>query len=335
MVGVAKLQKMIRKISIRAFFLLAMLFFFDNPLKCLSARKEGFEPFLNLGFFAMSVNGEQLAQNSDYDRYSSNQVLMQIPLFIVPVPFLTGGCKHTLSKGIVSFRNSADMSLSFAGIGASYTSSVSITPLFSVFAKASIGTAWNYGTWVDLIGIYNPAESEYDPLTSFSEFFYGMAFGARAMAPLPKHNIIQLSFNTDYIAFSGADDGEPWVCGTERDCVNGWRYEASAMLAHTFDGPKLKMVGLSSSISGRYSEDDFDKVYQPYNPAFKTYSIGAMSQFTLTEKQSLLLMLNASRKRKFERDTDEYEAEETLMQKYVGAKWGFDGIMIMWNINLL
>ncbi|MBQ1590636.1 MAG: hypothetical protein II077_01155 [Treponema sp.] len=326
---------MIRKISIRAFLLLAMLFFFDNSLKCQAARKEGFEPFLNLGFFAMSVNGEQLAQNSDYDRYSSNQVLRQIPLFIVPVPFLTGGCKHTLSKGIVSFRNSADMSLSFAGIGASYTSSVSITPLFSVFAKASIGTAWNYGNWVDLIGIYNPAESEYDPLTSFSEFFYGMAFGARAMAPLPKHNIIQLSFNTDYVAFSGADDGEPWVCGTERDCVNGWRYEASAMLAHTFDGPKLKMVGLSSSISGRYSADDFDKVYQPYNPAFKTYSIGAMSQFTLTEKQSLLLMLNVSRKRKFERDTDEYEAEETLMQKYVGAKWGFDGIMIMWNINLL
>ena len=265
-----------------------MLFFFDNSLKCQAARKEGFEPFLNLGFFGMSVNGEQLAQNSDYDWYSSNQVLRQIPLFIVPVPFLTGGCKHTLSKGIVSFRNSADMSLSFAGIGASYTSSVSITPLFSVFAKASIGTAWNYGTWVDLIGIYNPAESEYDPLTSFSEFFYGMAFGARAMAPLPKHNIIQLSFNTDYIAFSGADDGEPWVCGTERDCVNGWRYEASAMLAHTFDGPKLKMVGLSSSISGRYSADDFDKVYQPYNPAFKTYSIGAMSQFTLTEKQTLL-----------------------------------------------
>ena len=312
-----------------------MLFFFDNSLKCQAARKEGFEPFLNLGFFAMSVNGEQLAQNSDYDRYSSNQVLRQIPLFIVPVPFLTGGCKHTLSKGIFSFRNTADMSLSFAGIGASYTSSVSITPLFSVFAKASIGTAWNYGTWVDLIGIYNPAESEYDPLTSFSEFFYGMAFGARAMAPLPKHNIIQLSFNTDYIAFSGADDGEPWVCGTERDCVNGWRYEASAMLAHTFDGPKLKMVGFSSSISGRYSADDFDKVYQPYKPAFKTYSIGAMSQFTLTEKQSLLLMLNVSRKRKFERDTDEYEAEETLMQKYVGAKWGFDGIMIMWNINLL
>ena len=312
-----------------------MLFFFDNPLKCQAARKECFEPFLNLGFFAMSVNGEQLAQNSDYDRYSSNQVLMQIPLFIVPVPFLTGGCKHTLSNGIVSFRNSADMSLSFAGIGASYTSSVSITPLFSLFAKANIGTAWNYGTLVGLIGIYNPAESEYDPLTSFSEFFYGMAFGARAMAPLPKHNIIQLSFNTDYVAFSGAEDGEPWVCGTERDCVNGWRYEASAMLAHTFDGPKLKMVGLSSSISGRYSEDDFDKVYQPYNPAFKTYSIGAMSQFTLTEKQSLLLMLNVSRKRKFERDTDEYEAEETLMQKYVGAKWGFDGIMIMWNINLL
>ena len=335
MVGVAKLQKMIRNISIRAFLLLAMLFFFDNSLKCQAARKEGFEPFLNLGFFAMSVNGEQLAQNSDYDWYSSNQVLRQIPLFFVPVPFLTGGCKHTLSKGIFSFRNSADMSLSFAGIGASYTSSVSITPLFSVFAKASIGTAWNYGTWVDLIGIYNPAESEYDPLTSFSEFFYGMAFGARAMAPLPKHNIIQLSFNTDYVAFSGAEDGEPWVCGTERDCVNGWRYEASAMLAHTFDGPKLKMVGLSSSISGRYSEDDFDKFYQPYNPAFKTYSIGAMSQFTLTEKQSLLLMLNVSRKRKFERDTDEYEAEETLMQKYVGAKWGFDGIMIMWNINLL
>ena len=46
-------------------------------------------------------------------------------------------------------------------------------------------------------------------------------------------------------------------------------------------------------------------------------------------------MLNVSRNRKFERDTDEYEDEETLMQKYVGAKWGFDGIMIMWNINLL
>jgi len=319
---------------IRAIVFMTGLCCFNKSLSCQENKKEGFEPFVDFGIVGMSVNYEQIAQYSDYN-YRGNDFLKQFPLYFIPLPYLNGGCKYSTSKGIFSFNNKADLTLSPAGTGTGFSSSVSITPLFSLFANAHIETAWNYGSYIELVGVYNPAKKDYDKLTSFSEFSYGFGFGAVAIVPLPKKNIINLSYKTDYIAFSGAEDGEPWVCGTEYNCVNGWRYDASAMLAHTFNGPKLKMLGISGSASGIYDEDDFNKIYEAYNPGFRTYSISAISNFSLTERQTLMVMAKVSRNRCFELDKNDYEAEETLMQKYKRAKWGFDGIMIMWNIDLL
>ena len=330
---------MIKKISInntnnKAFLLLAILILFNKPVKCQPAQKEGFAPFANIGVFGMSVNWEYIAQNYEYD-CPSNIVLRQFPLILVPVPFFNGGCKYSASKGIFSFKNTADASLSLAGIGTSFTSSVSITPLFSLFARAHVETAWNYGSAYTLIGLYNPEEATYESVTPFAEFSYGMAFGANVLVPITKTNIIKLSYCTDYIAFSAAEDGEPWLCGTEGNCVNGWRYDASALYAHTFEGPKLKMVGISASLCGIYDEDDFAEIYKPYNPGFKTYSVSAVSQFSIIEKQSLVVILKASRNRKFEKDIDEYKPEETLVQKYERAQWCFEGVSLIWTVNLL
>lgn len=299
-----------------------------------SHREEGFDAFANLSFVGFTFSGETLSRSFDWID-SDNEFVKNCPLFFIVAPALSGGVSYTKNQNLLTFINSANLNLSPVGTGSSFDTTLCITPLFSLNAGAHIESAWNYGTYLTSLGVYDPVHAEYDQIDSLSEFSYGVKFEAAATIPLPKSNLLQLSYGTDYIAFSGADDGEPWTCYMQSDCANGWRYKTSAMLSHMFSSKKLKFAGLSFSVDGRYNgNDDYDKIYRDSEPGHTDYTVALMTHFKMSEKQSLMISADVKNKRQFEKDESDFDTEETLLQKYKRDVWRFNNIFLLWNIKL-
>lgn len=289
---------------------------------------------LSLNVIGYTLSGGDLTKSGYV--WADKDYLEYVPIIPIGLPVLSADFQKKQNRGekpaLISTNYKLSTSLSPVGVTASGETSISFTPLLTFTAMGGIQTAWNYGSSVQMLGLYNPAEKDYDGLTSFSEFSY--TFGGEAKLLIPFNmNMIQLSYNSSYFGFTGADDKEVWKCAQMNNCVNGWKYKASCMLARRFNYDKLKMLAIITSADGWYSDSYFDDIYKPYNPDFVQWSITPMVQMQLTKTQSLMINGVITRGRSFE-DND-YDDGEELMQVYEKANWKFKSFMIIWHKDLI
>ena len=298
---------------------------------------------MSLDVIGLTISGDDLAKEG-YS-WADKDWLEQVPLIPLAMPALTlcygQPAPHNNHEAenaekepefqLFSTEFFITSTISLLDARANCEVSIYLTPMLQLTASSGIHSAWNYSSSNPSLGLYNPAEAEYDKLTSFSEFAYNFAEKATVTIPLPQAFILQGSYEHEYVAFTGADDKELWKCG-ESTGVNGWKYQTSVMIGKMFDCPKLKMLGLVGSAEAWYSDSYFDKRYKDYNPDFVEFSIIPMAQFELTKKQSLMVQALVSRDRKFE--NDDCDKAEQPLQVYDGTKWGLKTIMAIWHIDL-
>ena len=298
---------------------------------------------MSLDIIGLTMSGDDLAKEG-YS-WADKERLEQVPLIPLALPAFTlcygQPAPHNSHEAedekkepefqLLSTEFFISSTISLLDARANCEFSIYLTPLLQLTASSGIHSAWNYSSSNPSLGVYNPAKAEYDKLTSFSEFAYNFAGKATVTIPLPQAIILQGSYEHKYVAFTGADDKEPWKCG-ESGGVNGWKYQASVMIGKMFECPKLKMIGLIGSAEAWYSDSYFDERYKDYNPDFIEFSIVPMVQFELTKKQSLMAQAVISRDRKFE--NDDCDNDQQLLQVYDGTKWRLKTIMAIWHIDL-
>lgn len=203
---------------------------------------------------------------------------------------------------------------------------------FGVFGR--IGSAWNYNEDAIFMGLYEPEWGDFRRLTFLMDYVYNVQYKAGLTLPLlaflPKSDwtkiIVRLGWNLEYIGFTGADDGGLWRAGVETS-VNGYRTRENVTLIYILPFQYFKMFMVSVSRNGFLHDSDFDEVYQPYDPDFRTVSVMPMLQFSFSEKLGGMAMLMIGRERKFE--NDDFIGSERFLQKRVGHEWALKMGMIM------
>ena len=292
---------------------------------------------LNLDIMCVTFSGQVLA-DSGYE-WADKKKKKNTPIFFIPVPTLSASLHSPQPQRgqpmkLVSFAWNTAATITPVGIGGAASGTISLTPLLSLMAAAGVNTGWNYGKSLVTMATYNPAKQEYESDMAFSEVGYSFAGSAVGIVPLPAANMVQLSYTAMYTGYTGAEKGEPWKCGMAGECVNGWSFKTSVMAAHNFrQAGMLKMMGISVGASGWYTADDWDKVYEPYNPTYVTFSITPMARLMPARNQMIMAMANVNRERKFE--SDDFKTSKTLSQVYDGSRWRFKNIMVLWHIQLL
>ena len=289
---------------------------------------------LSLDVIGMMFTGESISKMG-YS-WSDKYYLKNVPLIPIAMPSLTANVHKKYNpedmRKLISTSYSWISSLNALGVETGAEYAVSITPLLKLKTFAGVKSAWNYGSSQKGLAVYDYVEKEYVRKTSLSQLAYQFGGEAGVMMPIPKGNMIQGSYSSTYVGFTGAEDKEVWKCGMDSDSVNGWKYRAALMFAHMYKGPNLSMIGITGSATGWYSENDFDDVYEPYKPNFVTFSISPMIQWKFKNKQNLMVSAVISRDRKFE--NEDYDSSEELLQVYDGTEWKLKTIMCIWHIPL-
>jgi hypothetical protein len=285
----------------------------------LSARQQNMfkpQPFsLNLTILEATMSGRDLARAglSQFDK----DVVREIPVIPVFLPSITA--EYNIVKPVQNtklvFNAKALATITVMQAGTAGFVSLMLPPWISLTAGVHIATAWNYGTMFTFLSVYDPSEQDYDSCTSCTEFEYGAKAEIKFTIPYGMY-LFQAGYSSEYIGFTGAENGEVWTCGMNSNCVNGFRYNASFLAGRRLNNLLFKMIGLNASVSGWYSDSYFDDVYKQYDPDFVTVSFSPMIQMQLRKNQSLIIMAVVDRERNFE---DNDCGTSTLLQNCTGG----------------
>ncbi len=253
--------------------------------------------------------------------------------FVAPMGWTS---KVALEKPILAglvFKGNAVGSVSLGGIAVRSDVSLDLWHLLEVGVDGGLNSGINYGSMMTSMGVYSPEKQEYSADLIGTEFAYEVryhaAFSIPLMAFLPRSNwtkiILKPSASLIYSAYTGADDGEVWKAGGE-NLVNGYRYRVGGTLLYMLPFQSFPMAMISANVSGFKHEYDFDPVYKPYNPGFKTVAVTPMLMMKVSEKWSGMVMVNFGRERLYREYP--YEPNTELSQEYVGSEWGLKAILV-------
>lgn len=267
----------------------------------------------------------------------NSESLHNWPFFAVAAPALSTTFKveNEFNK-LISVKGNADGSLTFMNTGITAGIDLLLLHLLEVGVHGAISSAWNYGEASTFMGVYNPEKKKFDEDIFLTEGSFSAIYKASITIPLlaflPKSNWtkIILKFNgaLENSIYTGADDGEPWRAGADVR-VNGYRGELGASIMYMLPFKHFNMFMLSGKVSGFLDEDDWDDIYEDYDPDFKIFNITPMLMFKINENWSGMAMAPIIRERKLSKS--KYEAGEEYMLKRVGTEWRMNVVMCMFN----
>lgn len=271
-----------------------------------------------------------------YSLKHSDSYLKDWPFIEFAIPFFASQ-KYTATRDVnklVGLKGEAAGTLSVVDLSASAEVGFSLIHLLEFSVLGKISTAWNYGYETSFMGRYNPKERDFDNDISFTEYMFDVQYKGGLTIPvlafLPKSNwtkiIVRTGYTLEYLRYTGARDGQLWRAGVETS-ANGYKSSQNITIIYMLPYEHIKMFMLSLGRTGFLHDSDFDEVYKPYDPDFKTYSVNPMLQFTINAKWSGMAMAMFGRERKFE--NDDYYTNERFLQTRDGHEWAFKMAMIM------
>jgi hypothetical protein len=186
------------------------------------------------------------------------------------------------------------------------------------------------------MGVYDPDKQEFSPDLFLTEFSYGVKYHAGMTLPLmlvlPKSEwtrvLLRPTAELMYSAYTGAEDGEVWKAGNG-NYVNGYHYRWGGTLMYMLPFKHVPMAMFAANVSGFLHESDFDAVYKPYDPTFKTITLTPMLSIKFDDKWGGMLMGNFSRDRKYRHY--HFESGTELSQERVGSEWGLNSVILTVN----
>jgi hypothetical protein len=296
------------------------------------AETQQIKPFgISLSVSVITLSGEDLTR-AGYDFFDKDN-LKNVPVIPIFIPALSACYKNYLPLGKLpaAIRYSADYTISPLSMGINSSVSLSFLSCVSVTVGGILQSSWNYGSELTLISTYDSQKEKYVSRTSLSELEYGINGSVNVIIPIGMY-LSTLNYYSEYTGFTGTDNGQPWNCGMSFNNVNGWKYRATAMFGRRFTGKTLKMISISGSAGGWYSDSYFDDEYKDYDPTFVTFSIAPLVQLQLSDQQSLTISAVIDREREF--DSDDYDSDDMILQNCTGGKWQFRTLMFLWHIKL-
>jgi hypothetical protein len=111
--------------------------------------------------------------------------------------------------------------------------------------------------------------------------------------------------------------------------VNGYHYRWGGTLMYMLPFKHVPMAMFAANVSGFLHESDFDAVYKPYDPTFKTITLTPMLSIKFDDKWGGMLMGNFSRDRKYRHY--HFESGTELSQERVGSEWGLNSVILTVN----
>ena len=227
-------------------------------------------------------------------------------------------------------------SLTPMNIGLTAGLDLSLIHLLEIGVQGNASSAWNYGRTSTFMGVYQPDERTFSQDIFLTEGGFTVTYKASLtlpiMAVLPKSNwtkiILKAAGNLENSFYTGADDGEPWKAGADVR-VNGYRADVSGSIMYMLPFEHVNMAMVTAKIGGFLNDEDFDEIYQDYDPDFKTLSITPTLMFKIIPQWSGMVMAPIVRERKYNKS--KYESNEELMLKRVGKEWQLNAIMCMLN----
>ncbi|MBQ0050692.1 MAG: hypothetical protein KBT11_01355 [Treponema sp.] len=214
---------------------------------------------------------------------------------------------------------------------------IDYTPLpFLIFSGgASVGTGWNFFGFKGMQYL-NEKTGEFDNLTTFKNLFSdiwgGVTFQFDTGALIPgdwSHVVMQACAKFTYESMSGIDDGDIWYWQS-RFRVNGLYHSGSVTLAYQMP-IALYRAGLMFEWFGYCNGNDYGKYADSFDGEFVQYDISLLTQWTITQKDSLIMLLNFGDQRSYAESHDDYFDEIKLTK--TGREWLFKRIVFRWVHN--
>lgn len=258
----------------------------------------------------------------------NSKTLHKWPFFAFAAPSVGSNVK--IEKDINKFftlGGDAAGDLNFARLALHSQLDITLVKLLTLSVRGNIASGWNYGETSTLMGVYNPSKKDYRQDLFLTQFSYGVNYNAKltipVMAFLPKSKwtkiLLSASGSLDYAAYTGADDGEAWLAGSEVR-ANGYKMQYGGSLIYILPFKRWNMAMISANVSGFLRDSYFDEAYADYDPDFKTVSITPMAMFRLNDKWTGTFIAVISRDREYEAPT--YESSQEILQKRIGSTWG-------------
>lgn len=258
----------------------------------------------------------------------NSKTLHDWPFFTFAAPSFSSSFKIEKDFGkILGIGGNAAGDLNFACLALHSQLDLTLIKLLVLSIQGNLTSGWNYGETSTFMGVYNPEKKDYRQDMFFTHFSYGINYRAKltipVMAFLPKSKwtkiLLSASGSLDYAAYTGANDGEAWLAGSEVR-ANGYKMQYGGSLIYILPFKHWNMVMVSANVNGFLHDYYFDDVYADYDPDFKTLSITPMAIFKLSEKWTGTFIAVISRDREYEART--YESSQEILQKRIGTSWG-------------
>ena len=234
---------------------------------------------------------------------------------------------------LVTVKGMTGLGLTLFGVGLRADATVALLRLLELGVEGSVGSAVNFGSCATFMGVYDPDKQEFSPDLFLTEFSYGVKYHAGMTLPLmlvlPKSEwtriLLRPTAELTYSAYTGAEDGEVWKAGSG-NYVNGYHYRWGGTLMYMLPFKHVPMAMFAANVSGFLHESDFDAVYKPYDPTFKTITLTPMLSIKFDDKWGGMLMGNFSRDRKYRHY--HFESGTELSQERIGTEWGLKAVMM-------
>lgn len=254
--------------------------------------------------------------------------------FVAPMAW---NSKIMLDKEVhkmLTLKGVAGGSLALFGAGLKVDVSLDVAHLLELGVEGGLMSGINYGSMTTSMGVYAPEKQKYSADMFGTEFSYEVRYHAALSMPLmaflPRSEwtkiMLRPTANLIYAAYTGAEDGEVWKAGTG-DMVNGLRYQVGGTMMYFLPFKHFPMAMFSANVSGFKHESDFDAVYEPYDPGFKTVTLVPMLSIKLDERWGGMLMATFARERRYR--NYHFETGTELSQERVGSEWGLKAILLM------
>ena len=183
------------------------------------------------------------------------------------------------------------------GLGIRSDFSVELLRILEVGVQGDVRTAINYGSVATFMGTYNPEKKNYDCDAFMTRFLLGVNYHATLSIPLmaflPRTVwtkwILKAEASLNYLHYTGADDGDVWIVGTEI-AANGYKWQYGATFVWPLPFAHFPMAMVSYGVQGIMHKSDYDTVYDPYDPEFKRIHITPQIVIKLNENWAGMLM---------------------------------------------
>ena len=183
------------------------------------------------------------------------------------------------------------------GLGIRSDFSVELLRILEVGVQGDVRTAINYGSVATFMGTYNPEKKNYDCDAFMTRFLLGVNYHATLSIPLmaflPRTAwtkwILKAEASLNYLHYTGADDGDVWIVGTEI-AANGYKWQYGATFICLLPFAHFPMAMVSYGVQGIMHKADYDTVYDPYDPEFKRIHVTPQIVIKLNENWAGMLM---------------------------------------------